>query len=73
MPSGNATRTNEGGLWGGVEAMARAKRERRLRLAALPFERKIEILRKLQETAAEIRESSALPAGGKRRSAPHRA
>lgn len=50
--------TNKGKVWAGIEAMAQSKRERRRKLAALPFERKMEIFRKLQEAAVEIRKAT---------------
>lgn len=46
--------------WNGLEQMKQAKRERRLKLAKLPLEEKIQILLKLQEIA------SAMPVSKKR-------
>ena len=40
-----------------VEELFRAKKERRQRLANLPFEEKIEIVKKLQTVATTIRAS----------------
>lgn len=38
-----------------VEDLFRAKKERRQRLAQLPFEQKIEIVKKLQTVSREVR------------------
>lgn len=48
-------RRNKEKAWAGIEAMARAKRDRRLQLAALPFEEKMRILLQLQKAARGIR------------------
>ncbi len=45
-----------------AEAVFERKRERRRRLAKLPFEKKIEIVVELQRAAAEIRKDPRLKA-----------
>lgn len=45
-----------------VRSLANAKKARRVELAALPFDRKIEILKRLQEVAYELASAAGRPA-----------
>ena len=49
---------HENNEWMGIEMMSRKKMERRRKLAKLPFEEKIIILKKLQDIASGLYKAS---------------